>query len=84
MLTGGSGGIPSEGGVGAGPREAPMILPRYCGGGLGDVAEETEDESKERVDKLGERANALCGGAAMIDGDQQAAVYSGAELAVGK
>lgn len=69
MLTGGSGGIPSDGGVGPGPPlEAFMMLPRYCGGGLGEVADDTEDESKERVDRLGDRANAACGGAAMING----------------
>jgi hypothetical protein len=33
---------------------------------LGEVADDTEDESKERVDKLGDRTNEVCDGAAMI------------------
>jgi hypothetical protein len=42
-----------------------MIPLRNCDGGFGEVAEETEDESKDRVERLGDRGNGLCDGAAM-------------------
>lgn len=68
MLTGGRLGIPSDWGGSGGPtpREALMMPPRYVDGGFGEVADDTEEESNDRVDKLGDRAKALCGGAAMI------------------
>jgi hypothetical protein len=43
-----------------------MMLPRYCEGGFGDVADETEEESKDLVDRFGDRANEGCDGAAMM------------------
>lgn len=41
-------------------------LPRYCEGGLGDVAEETDDESYDLLERLGDRGYALCDGVAMV------------------
>lgn len=43
-----------------------MMFPRYCEGGFGDVADETEEESKDRVERLGDRENWLCDAADMV------------------
>lgn len=45
----------------------PDKLPRYCGGGLGDVAEETDDESYEWVETLGDRVKELCVGVGIMN-----------------
>lgn len=66
VLTGGSVGMPSGGGGAPPPREALMMPPRYCVGGFGEVADETEEESKDLVDKFGDRAKEGCDGAAMM------------------
>lgn len=56
------GGIP----IGCGACEAfdlalvPIILPRYCVCGLGEVADETEEESYDLVDGFGDRGKGLC------------------------
>lgn len=43
--------------------------PRYWVGGFGEVADETEEESYDLVDKLGDREYGLCDpDAAMIEG----------------
>lgn len=47
---------------------APSNPPRYLDGGLGEVAEETEEESYDLVDGLGDRAYGLCDGSAMASG----------------
>lgn len=44
---------------------APRRPPKYLDGGLGEVAEETEEESYDLVDGLGDRAYGLCDGSAM-------------------
>lgn len=59
--------MPSDGGGGPGPpREELMMLPRYCDGGFGEVADDTDEESKDRVDKLGDRTKAACDGTAAM------------------
>lgn len=54
--------------------------PRYCNGGFGDVAEETEEESKERVERLGDRGYWLCGGAAIARAGGQRVIRSESPL----
>lgn len=39
--------------------------PRYCAGGFGEVADETDDESYDRLDGLGDREYGLCDDVAM-------------------
>lgn len=42
------------------------MLPRYREGGRGDVADETDDESYDLVEGLGDRGYGLCDVSAMI------------------
>ena len=52
----------------------PIKPPRYWVGGLGEVVEETDEESYDLVDGFGERGYGLCD-AAMVDdlsGDRSA------------
>lgn len=51
--------------------------PKYCVGGFGEVADETEDESYDLVDRFGDREYGLCDpDAAMVEDlkDQRSAV----------
>jgi len=41
-------------------------LLRYWAGGLGEVADETEEESYDLVDGFGDRGKALCDGVAIV------------------
>lgn len=69
-LTGGKGGIPIGWGGGAAVVLGPVLIrPRggYWAGCLGEVAEETEDESYDLVEGLGDRGYGLCDDAAMAD-----------------
>lgn len=52
-------------GFGCGLLVAFNMPPRYLDGGRGDVADETDDESKDLVDGLGDRGYVLCDGSAM-------------------
>ena len=53
--TGGRDWPPSDGMPVPGLALEPMIPPWYCELGLGDVADETEEESKDLVEGFGER-----------------------------
>lgn len=58
----------------------PISPPMYWVGGLGDVADETEDvESYDLVDGFGDRGYGLCDEAAMLEGlsSHDSAVRSG-------
>lgn len=55
--TEGSGGIPMGRGAGGGFALALVLIspPKYCGGGAGEVADETDDESYDLVEGFGDR-----------------------------
>ena len=61
---------------------APVLIkpPRYWAGGFGEVAEETEDESYDLVDRFGDRAKALCEEDAMADRRPSSSEVQGAQV----
>lgn len=68
-VTGGSGGIPMGCGACAvfGLELEPIKLLRSWICGRGEVADETEEESYDLVDGLGERGKGLCDDAAIME-----------------
>lgn len=56
-------------GAGAGFDLALVLIkpPKYWAGGAGEVAEDTEEESYDLVEGLGDRGYWLCDAAAMFD-----------------
>lgn len=61
-------------GAGGGFALALVLIspPKYCGGGAGEVADETDDESYDLVEGFGDRGYGLCDAAAILEasGDQ--------------